>query len=607
LGQLELALREQQIITDTAGVAVAFIKQRVVIRCNQRFAEIYGHPFPAKIVGHSCASLYRDEAAAHALWEAADPQMAKGVTYQSETLMKRGDGTPFWAHLTGKLVNPSDPDEGFIWITMDISTQKETENELLQARTDLEEVVKSRTLELRSTVLALEQKAMEQAESERLIQKLVHFDPLTGLPNRLLFEDRGAHALSAARRNQQPLVLMFLDLDHFKNVNDSLGHRVGDEVLAALAQRLHSVVREQDTVARLGGDEFTLLLPNTDASGAVRVAEKVSHACILPFHVGQHELTVTLSVGIARYPDDGQDLDTLSRYADAAMYHAKAEGRNNYRFFTKEIQAQSDRALLLDNALRRALERNQMQLHFQPQISLGTGQIVGAEALLRWNHPQLGSVSPAEFIPVAENNGQILPIGEWVLRTALKQLGEWIARGMAPITLAVNLSVVQFRHANLPQLVSSILLDADLTPELLELELTEGVAMTHPLSAVATMDDLHRRGVRMSIDDFGTGYSSLSYLKRFQVYKLKIDQSFVRDITDDPDDKAIVGAIISMASSLGLKTIAEGVETAGQLAFLRARGCDEVQGYFFSRPLPADAFELFTQNHRPELIQAPQS
>jgi EAL domain-containing protein (putative c-di-GMP-specific phosphodiesterase class I) len=257
--------------------------------------------------------------------------------------------------------------------------------------------------------------------------------------------------------------------------------------------------------------------------------------------------------------------------------------------------------------LRRALERNQLQLHFQPQISLLTGQIVGAEALLRWYHPQLGSVSPAEFIPVAESNGLILPIGEWVLRTALKQLGDWIARGMAPITLAVNLSAVQFRHANLPQLVSCILLDAALDPALLELELTEGVAMTHPLSAIATMDDLHQRGVRMSIDDFGTGYSSLSYLKRFQVYKLKIDQTFVRDITDDPDDKAIVDAIISMASSLGLKTIAEGVETAGQLAFLRARGCDEVQGYFFSRPLPADAFEQFTQNHRPELIQAPPS
>jgi diguanylate cyclase (GGDEF)-like protein len=496
---------------------------------------------------------------------------------------------------------------GSIWITMDISARKRAESALLQARADLEKLVESRTLELKRTVMALERKAMEQHESEAMIQRLAHFDPLTGLPNRLLLNDRSEHALNVARRNQQCLALMFLDLDHFKNINDSLGHRVGDEVLVALAMRLKSAVREQDTVARLGGDEFIVLLPDTDAAGAARVADKLLQTTLKPFQIEQNELTVTPSIGIALYPQDGTDLDTLSRSADAAMYKAKEEGRNNYRFFTREIQAQSDRTLVLDNALRRALERNQLQLHFQPQISLVTGQIVGAEALLRWHHPQLGSVSPAEFIPVAESNGLILPIGEWVLRTALKQLGDWITRGMLPITLAVNLSAVQFRHANLPQLVSSILLDAALDPALLELELTEGVAMTHPLSAIATMDDLHQRGVRMSIDDFGTGYSSLSYLKRFQVYKLKIDQTFVRDITDDPDDKAIVGAIISMASSLGLKTIAEGVETAGQLAFLRARGCDEVQGYFFSRPLPADAFEQFTQNHRPELIQAPPS
>jgi diguanylate cyclase (GGDEF)-like protein/PAS domain S-box-containing protein len=732
LAQFRLALREQQVILDTAGVGIVFIQQRQIIRCNQRYAEIFGYANATEMLGHSTASLYPNDAASHALGEAAYPTMARGQSYKSEVRMQRRDQTEFWAHVTGKLVNPTDtsegsiwivdditeqksaqaqleavlieqslildnamvgivflrqrvatrcnqafetllgyqpgelqgcssrkwylteqdwleaaslwqvpfseglgfegemrlcqkdgtaidcdvraraidpdnPSMGSIWITMDISARKRAESALLQARADLEKLVESRTLELKRTVMALERKAMEQQESEAMIQRLAHFDPLTGLPNRLLLNDRSEHALNVARRNQQCLALMFLDLDHFKNINDSLGHRVGDEVLVALAMRLKSAVREQDTVARLGGDEFIVLLPDTDAAGAARVADKLLQTTLKPFQIEQNELTVTPSIGIALYPQDGTDLDTLSRSADAAMYKAKEEGRNNYRFFTREIQAQSDRTLVLDNALRRALERNQLQLHFQPQISLATGQIVGAEALLRWHHPQLGSVSPAEFIPVAESNGLILPIGEWVLRTALKQLGDWITRGMAPITLAVNLSAVQFRHANLPQLVSSILLDAALDPALLELELTEGVAMTHPLSAIATMDDLHQRGVRMSIDDFGTGYSSLSYLKRFQVYKLKIDQTFVRDITDDPDDKAIVGAIISMASSLGLKTIAEGVETAGQLAFLRARGCDEVQGYFFSRPLPADAFEQFTQNHRPELIQAPPS
>ncbi len=304
----------------------------------------------------------------------------------------------------------------------------------------------------------------------------------------------------------------------------------------------------------------------------------------MPFQIAQHELTVTPSIGIALYPDDGQNLDTLSRCADAAMYRAKEEGRNSYRFFTPTIQAQSDRTLVLGNALRRAMERDQLQLHFQPKISLATGQIVGAEALLRWHHPQLGTVSPAEFIPVAESNGLILPIGEWVLRTALKQLGDWIARGMAPITLAVNLSAVQFRHVNLPQLVSRILFDAALAPELLELELTEGVAMTHPLAAIATMDDLHQRGVRMSIDDFGTGYSSLSYLKRFQVYKLKIDQSFVRDITDDSDDKAIVAAIISMAAMPGPENHCRGRGDGGPTGVLAGAGLRRGAGLLLQPP-----------------------
>jgi diguanylate cyclase (GGDEF)-like protein len=386
---------------------------------------------------------------------------------------------------------------------------------------------------------------------------------------------------------------MFLDLDHFKNINDSLGHRVGDEVLIELAARLKATVREQDTVSRLGGDEFILLLPDTDATGAAHLADKLLQAALMPFQIEQHELTVTPSIGIALYPKDGADLDALSKCADAAMYRAKEDGRNGYRFFTAEMQAYSNRALLLGNALRRALERDQLELHYQPQISMATGQIVGAEALLRWHHPELGAVAPVEFIPIAESSGLILPIGEWVIRTAATQLASWIQRGMAPITMAVNLSSVQFRHADLPQLVTSILEDAALPAQLLELELTEGVAMTHPLQAIAVMDDLRQRGVRMSIDDFGTGYSSLSYLKRFQVYKLKIDQSFVRDIEQDPDDKAIVGAIISMASSLGIQTIAEGVETEGQLEFLRARGCTEAQGYYFSRPLPAHEFENY--------------
>ena len=448
-----------------------------------------------------------------------------------------------------------------------------------------------RTQELQRTVISLEKKAAEQKESEAHIQRLSHFDSLTGLPNRVLLNDRSQHVLNIAWRSNQPVTLMFLDLDHFKNINDSLGHRVGDEVLIELAKRLKSAMREQDTVSRLGGDEFVLLLPDTDAFGAAEVAEKILQATLMPFLIDQHELTVTPSIGIALYPRDGADLDTLSKCADAAMYRAKEDGRNGYRFFTSAIQTHSDRTLFLGNALHRALERNQLELSYQPQISMQTGKTVGAEALLRWQHPELGDVSPAEFIPIAEGNGLILSIGEWVIRTAVKQLAHWIGQGMPPITMAVNLSSVQFRNAHLPELISKILSDSALDPHLLELELTESVAMTNPLEAIAIMDDLHKRGVRMSIDDFGTGYSSLSYLKRFQVYKLKIDQSFVHDITDDPDDKAIVGAIISMATSLGLKTIAEGVKTVEQLDFLRARGCTEAQGYYFSPPLTATVFE----------------
>lgn len=432
---------------------------------------------------------------------------------------------------------------------------------------------------------------------EAQIRTLAHYDALTGLANRTLLRDRVDHDLNQARRHGQPLALLFLDLDHFKNINDSLGHHLGDLLLVEVARRLSGLVRSQDTVARLGGDEFVAVLPDTHAQGAAHIARKLLARIAEPYLLEQHELSITPSIGIAMFPDDGEDYQSLYRCADTAMYRAKQVGRNGYSFFTAEMQANSIRTLQLDNALRRAMERDQLQLHYQPQLSLETGRVIGVEALLRWNHPEWGPVSPAEFIPVAESSGQILQMGEWVLRTAARQLRAWQDAGLQPMVMAVNLSAVQFRLPRLPELVMDILLEAGLAPDQLELELTESVAMHDPQGAVAIMNRLHERGILMSVDDFGTGYSSLSYLKRFRVYKLKIDQTFVRDMCNDPEDALIVGAIINLAQSLGLRTIAEGVENADQLALLRARGCTEVQGYHIARPMTAQALEAWLRTH----------
>jgi EAL domain-containing protein (putative c-di-GMP-specific phosphodiesterase class I) len=363
------------------------------------------------------------------------------------------------------------------------------------------------------------------------------------------------------------------------------------------ARRLKTILREQDTLSRQGGDEFILILPGSDADGAALVASKLIDVVSQPCVIEQHELIITPSIGIAIYPNDGETLELLSKNADAAMYRAKHSGRNNFRFFTPEMQAQSSRNLTLANALRHAIERNEMQLHYQPQLSIQDGHIIGVEALLRWQNSELGNISPTEFIPIAENNGQIIKIGEWVLSTAVRQLKHWIDIGYSPLIMAVNLSAVQFRQNNLPELVTRILEAEKLPPQYLELELTEAAAMDNPQAAIEMMNRLNELGIRMSIDDFGTGYSSLSYLKKFKVYKLKIDQSFVRDLTEDPEDKAIVTAIINMANGLGLQTIAEGVETSNQLAFLRLQGCNEVQGYYFSKPLAPSQFEEFVREY----------
>ncbi|MCL4430925.1 MAG: EAL domain-containing protein [Epsilonproteobacteria bacterium] len=445
--------------------------------------------------------------------------------------------------------------------------------------------------------IAIEEDISEQKKTQEKIHYLANFDPLTALPNRIQMENHLQYTLNLAKRNEGKFALIFLDLDHFKSINDTLGHSIGDQLLMELAKRLSTVVREEDTVSRMGGDEFILLLPETDANGAAQVAQKLLTSIAKPFQLTDHELTVTASLGIALYPSDGTDIENLSKNADVAMYRAKQEGRNAYCFFTHEMQENSQRNLELSNALHTALERNEFYLVYQPQMCAENEKIIGAEALIRWEHPQFGSVSPAEFIPIAEENGTILSIGEWVLRTAVSQAAAWNQNGI-DLIMAVNLSAVQFRHSSLPSLIINILDEAKLPPKYLEIELTEGVAMYNPQDAIKIMNTLNEIGIRMSIDDFGTGYSSLSYLKKFKVYKLKIDQSFVRDITTDPEDRAIVNAIIQLAHSLGLTTIAEGVETLDQLNYLQQQKCDEIQGYHYSKPLLANMFELFCKTHQ---------
>ncbi len=430
----------------------------------------------------------------------------------------------------------------------------------------------------------------ERMQAQQKIEYLAHFDPLTSLPNRTLLTDRVNNLLQLAARTRSSLATLYLDLDRFKNVNDSLGHAVGDQLLQEVAKRMQLTVRHEDTVSRMGGDEFVILLPDTNAEGAARVAQKLLDALAQPYHLDPYQLNLTASIGIAMHPENGHDFGTLSRAADTALYRAKQAGRNNYQFFTEEQLHQALHTLEIEIALRQALEQHQLVLHYQPQVDAISGQIVGAEALVRWQHPEWGLTPPGEFIPIAEEVGLITAIGEWVMSEAVRQNAAWQRAGLGIVPVAVNLSIAQFRQNNLVDMVSTLLRQHQLDPAYLELELTESIAMENIEFTIETVERLHALGPKLSIDDFGTGYSSLSYLKRFQVDKLKIDQSFVQHLAHDVNDEAIVIAIINMAKSLGFKVIAEGVETVEQLAFLRARQCDEVQGYLFSRPIPADEF-----------------
>ena len=426
-------------------------------------------------------------------------------------------------------------------------------------------------------------------EAEQNLAQVTNYDALTGLPNRSLFLDRLGHAISRSARSHRMVAVLLLDIDNFKAINDTLGHTHGDLLLQDIADRLRRCVLEDDTLARIGGDEFAIVLEGVSEIEEIAIiAQKIVDIFSLPFAPSGQEIYVTPSMGITIYPMDGHDSDSLLKNADAAMYSAKEYGRNHFRFYTTDMNALAIERFAMEGALRRAVEREEFALHYQPQVDIKSGRVVGVEALLRWNHPERGLVPPNEFIPLLEENNLIIPVGEWVLRTACAQCRAWLDAGLPPLRMAVNLSARQFRQDNLVEMIDSILRETGIGAKLLELELTEGLLMENTSETSTILGQLKSRGVLVAIDDFATGYSSLSYLKRFPIDRLKIDRSFVRDIITDSNDAAIAMAVISLGRSLGLSVIAEGVETAAQLEFLGVQKCDEYQGFHFSRPVPPE-------------------
>ena len=692
------------------------------MHCNPRMEVIYGWA-PGSLIGQSARIFFDSDADYRAFGAAVGPILSRGELVDVEWQHRRHrDGVRIWSRHLAKALPNSDGSQGAIWISEDISAQKDAQEALAQAHHELERRVDERTEELAHINRQLQHEVAERrlaeqhlrasearfrdltemtsdwfwetdtemrftevsggglmsstpagdpdsplgkrrwelpvtgvtpeqwAEHRRLLEArlpfrdfiyqiraltgelrwcsvsgkpvfedgvftgyrgtgsditerklaeqriefLAYHDPLTGLPNRVLLEDRLKQAIALAERGQHGLALVFIDLDNFKKINDSLGHAAGDALLKEVATRLKRCVRDTDTISRQGGDEFVLVLGGLHGSeGSLPVLTKIMESLQEPFVCEGNELSTSASMGVALYPQDGDCFDILRKKADMAMYRAKEAGRNTYRFFDEAMDEEAVEHLLMRSGLRRAIERGEFVLHYQPQIDIASGHVVGVEALLRWEHPEFGLVPPGRFIPVAEESGLIVPIGAWVIEEACRQAMAWRRAGLPDLVMAVNLSAAQFRRSGIEETVAQALQRSGLVPALLELELTESILLQDVEQVLATVQRLKQLGVQLAIDDFGTGYSSLSYLKRFDIDKLKIDQSFIRDLASDPDDAAIVRAIIQMAHSLGLRAIAEGVETVELLQQLRGFGCDEAQGYHYARPMPAAAFEHY--------------
>jgi diguanylate cyclase (GGDEF)-like protein/PAS domain S-box-containing protein len=579
------AFDEQQLIFDNAAVGILFARDRVVQRCNRKLAEIFGYR-PEELTGRSTRVFYLNEDDYQRHGAEVFPVVTSAATYIGETRVRHRDGHPFWVRATGRCVAGPSGSIDLIWIFEDVTERHQAEEALLRARDELEQRVVERTAELANANTQLQEEVFERMQAEQRIWHVAHHDALTGLPNRTLLHDRLQQALTQAHRGRHRVAVMFLDLDHFKTINDTLGHAIGDELLKHIAARLSGVVRAVDTVSRLGGDEFVVVLHEVSSpDDAVQVAEKIVGALAEVVTVEGHALRVTSSIGISIFPDDGDEVFALMRNADTAMYHAKASGRNNFQFFAGKMNEQASHFFRTENRLRQAIGSGALLLHYQPLIDWTGRTVCGMEALVRWNDAEQGLMGPDEFIPIAE---------ERVLAEALRQNRTWQQAGRPLLPVSVNLSPRQFRQKDLVDGLRRILADTGQPARLLELEITETTLMQDIDDTRAKLAELAAMGVRLVIDDFGTGYSSLSYLKRFPVHKLKIDQSFVRDLTVDPEDAAIVSAIVGLAASLGLDTLAEGVESQEQLEILRGLGCQRFQGFLFSRPLPpAEADAIF--------------
>ncbi|WP_321573666.1 bifunctional diguanylate cyclase/phosphodiesterase [Nitrogeniibacter aestuarii] len=547
----ELRLSAQ--VFEASKEAIAILDHRFrIVSVNPALERISGFT-RSGLIGRHCADLLTDGFTDSRIWltTAAEIQREGHWTGELELVRPSGSAYPAWVSV-GEVTNDAGHATHFVVSISDISDQKRTEQRL---------------------------------------RHLAEYDALTSLPNRVLLLDRMANAILSARRHGHHLAVLFIDLDRFKNINDSLGHAVGDELLRQVAHRLSGIVRGSDTVSRLGGDEFVVLLTELDTPGrAATIASKMISSLAAPFYLDGHELTITPSIGITVFPEDGDNRDILLKNADAAMYHAKENGRNGYQFFTSELNERAQLRLELENDLRRALSRHEFALAFQPQFDLRSGQLVGAEALVRWHHPERGMIPPDQFIPIAEETGLIVPLGAWILRQACANGQKWRDEGLPDITIAVNVSAMQVRRGQFDAVVLEALSETGFPPDLLELEVTESALMTNQDHVSSTLKAVQSLGVKLAIDDFGTGYSSLGYLKRFSLDKLKIDRSFIDDLPDDKEDAHLTRAIIGIGHNLDMKVIAEGVETEAQEAFLSELGCDLAQGYLYARPLSRTDF-----------------